>query len=64
VPLIALALVFLSSLLLVGAVMPPGVVARTPVSPTQYARLRQPLALASIAILLPVALVALAAALS
>jgi hypothetical protein len=64
VPLIALALVLLSSLLLVGAVMPPGVVARTPVSPTQYAHLRQPLALASIAILLPVAFVALATALS
>jgi hypothetical protein len=63
-PLIALALVLLSSLLLVGAVMPPGIVARTPVSPMQYARLRQPLALASVAILLPVAFVALAAALS
>jgi hypothetical protein len=63
-PLIALALVLLSSLLLVGALMPPGIVARTPVSPTQYARLRQPLALASIAILLPVSFVAFAAALS
>jgi hypothetical protein len=63
-PLIALALVLLSSLLLVGAVMPPGIVARTPVSPRQYARLRQPLALASIAILLPVAFVAFTAALS
>jgi hypothetical protein len=63
-PLLALALVLLSSLLLVGAVLPPGVVARTPVSPASFARVRQPLALAAIAILLPVAFVALAAALS
>jgi hypothetical protein len=63
-PLIALALVLLSSLLLVGAVLPPGVVARTPVSPARYEGVRQPLALAAIAILLPVAVVALAIALS
>jgi hypothetical protein len=63
-PLIALALVLLSSLLLVGAVLPPGVVARTPVSPAQYEGVRQPLALAAIGILLPVAVVALTIALS
>jgi hypothetical protein len=63
-PLVALALVLLSSLLLVGAVLPPGVVARTPISLTTFARLRQPLALAAIVILLPVAFVTLLAALS
>jgi hypothetical protein len=63
-PLLALALVLLSSLLLVGAVLPPSVVARTPVSPASFAGVRQPLALAAIAILLPVAFVTLAAALS
>jgi hypothetical protein len=63
-PLLALALVFFSSLLLIGAVLPPGVVARTPVSPASFGRVRQPLALAAMAILLPVAVVALAAALS
>jgi hypothetical protein len=63
-PLLALALVLLSSLLLVGAVVPPGAVARTPVSPTSYARAREPLALAAIGILVPVAVVALVVALS
>jgi hypothetical protein len=63
-PLIALALVLLSSLLLVGAVLPPGVVARTPMPPGRYEALREPLALAAICILLPVAVVALAVALS
>jgi hypothetical protein len=63
-PLLALALVLLSSFLLVGAVVPPGVVARTPMSPTSYARVREPLALAAIGILVPVALVALVVALS
>jgi hypothetical protein len=63
-PLVALALVLLSSLLLVGAVLPPGVVARTPISVNTFARLRQPLALAAIVILLPVAFVTLLAALS
>jgi hypothetical protein len=63
-PLLALVLVFFSALLLVGAVLPPGLVARTHVSPASFARLRQPLTLAAIAILLPVAVVALAAALS
>jgi hypothetical protein len=62
-PLLALALVFFSSLLVVGAVLPPGVVARTPVSPVRYEHLREPLALAAIGILLPVAIVALATAL-
>lgn len=63
-PLVALALVLLSSLLLVGAVLPPGVVARTPISLNTFARLRQPLALTAIVILLPVAFVTLLAALS
>lgn len=63
-PLLALALVLLSSLLLVGAVLPAGVVARSPVSPERFAQFRQPLAHSAMAILLPVAFVALAAALS
>jgi hypothetical protein len=63
-PLLALALVLLSSLLLVGAVVPPGAVARTPMSPASYARAREPLALAAIGILVPVAVVALVVALS
>lgn len=63
-PLVALALVLLSSLLLVGAVLPPGVVARTPMRVSTFARLRQPLALAAIVVLLPVAFVTLLAALS
>jgi hypothetical protein len=62
-PLIALALVLLSSLLLVGAVLPPGVVARTSVSRARYDGLRQSFALAAIGILLPVAVIALATAL-
>ena len=62
-PLIALALVLLSSLLLVGAVLPPGVIARTPVSPARYDAFRERLALAAIGILLPVAAVALSVAL-
>jgi hypothetical protein len=63
-PLVALALVLVSSGLLVGAVLPPGVVARTPVSPSSYARAREPLALAALGILVPVAVVALVVALS
>jgi hypothetical protein len=63
-PLIALALVLLSSLLLVGAVVPPGVIARARLSAISYARVRQPLALAAIGILVPVAVVALVVALS
>jgi hypothetical protein len=63
-PVLALSLVLLSSLLLVGALLPPGVIAHTPVSPARFAGIRQRLALAAIAILLPVALVSLAAALS
>jgi hypothetical protein len=61
---VALALVLLSSLLLVGAVLPPEVVARTPMRVSTFARIRQPLALAAIVILLPVAFVTLLAALS
>jgi hypothetical protein len=63
-PLLALGLVLVSSLLLVGAVLPPGVVARTSMSPTNYARAREPLALAALGILVPVAVVALVVALS
>jgi hypothetical protein len=63
-PLIAPALVLLSSLLLVGAVIPPGLVARTPVPPARYDALREPLAPAAIGILVPVAVLALAVALS
>jgi hypothetical protein len=63
-PLVALALVLVSSALLVGAVLPPGVVARTPLSPATYARAREPLALAALGILIPVAVVALVVALS
>jgi hypothetical protein len=63
-PLLAFALVLLSTLLLIGTVLPPGVVARTPVSPTRYESFRQPLVLAAIAILLPVAVVTLVVALS
>jgi hypothetical protein len=63
-PLIALALVLLSSLLIVGAVVPPGLIARTSVSPQRYEALREPLALAAIGVLLPVVVVALAVALA
>lgn len=63
-PLVAMALVLLSSLLLVGAVLPAGVVARSPVSAERFAHFRPPLAHAAIAILLPLVFVALAAALS
>jgi hypothetical protein len=63
-PLLALGLVLLSSLLLVGAVLPPALVSRSPVSPERFAQFRQPLANAAMALLLPVAFVALAAALS
>jgi hypothetical protein len=63
-PLLALALVLFSSLLLLGAVVPPGVIASSRLSPTSYARVRQPLALAAIGILVPVAIVALVVALS
>jgi hypothetical protein len=62
-PLLGLLLVLLSSLLLVGALLPPGVIARTPLSPVRFARMRQPLALAAIAILLSAGVVSLAAAL-
>jgi hypothetical protein len=63
-PLLALGLVLVASLLLVGAVLPPGAVARTPMSPLTYARAREPLALAALGILVPVAVVALVVALS
>lgn len=63
-PLLALTLVLLSSLLLVGALLPPGVIAHTPVSPARFARIRQPLGFAAFAILLSVTVFSLAAALS
>jgi hypothetical protein len=62
-PLLALVLLLVSTLLLTGALLPPGVIARTPLSPVRFARLRQPLALAAIVILIPVAFASLAAAL-
>jgi hypothetical protein len=62
-PLLALVLVLVSSLLLVGALLPPAVIARTPLSPVRFARIRQPLAVAAIAILIPVVFASLAAAL-
>jgi hypothetical protein len=61
---VALGLVLLSSLLLGVSVLPPGVVARTPVSSESFARYRQPLALAAIGILIPVVLFALSTALT
>jgi hypothetical protein len=63
-PSLALSLVLVSSLLLVGALLPAGVLARTPVSPVRYARVRQPLAIAAVAILAPLAITSLAAALT
>jgi transcriptional regulator with XRE-family HTH domain len=53
--LIPLGLALLSSLLLIGAVLPPGVIARAGVSPMSFARYRQPLALAAIGLLVAVA---------
>jgi hypothetical protein len=63
-PLLALLLVLVSSVLLVGALLPTGVIARTPLSPVRFARVRQRLALAAVVILIPVAFASLAAALS
>jgi hypothetical protein len=63
-PAVALSLVFLATLLLVGSLLPPSLVARTPISTAGFARLRQPLALAATGILAPLALVSLAAALA
>jgi hypothetical protein len=62
VPLLTLSLVLLSSLLLVGAALPPGIVARTAVSPATFARYREPLGMAAIGILIPVALFSVLAA--
>jgi transcriptional regulator with XRE-family HTH domain len=64
VPLVTLGLVFLSSLLLLGAALPESVVARTRVSSATFARYREPLALAALGILLPVALFTLGSALT
>lgn len=62
-PSVALSLVLLSSLLLIGALVPPAVLAHTPISPARFARIRQPLALAAVGILIPLAVGSLAAAL-
>jgi hypothetical protein len=62
-PFLALSLVLLSSLLLVGALLPTGLIARTPVSAASFARLRQPLAMAAVGILIPLAVSSLVAAL-
>jgi hypothetical protein len=59
-----LGLALLSSLLLVGAVVPPAVIARTPVSPAGFARHRQPLALAAIGLFVSVAVFTLLDALA
>jgi Helix-turn-helix domain len=56
VPLVTLGLVFLSSLLLVGAALPEGVVARARLSSAGFGRYREPLGLAALGILIPVAL--------
>jgi hypothetical protein len=56
---LALGLVVLSSLLVVLAVLPPRLVARTPVARARYARYREPLALAAIGIFASVTVVAL-----
>jgi transcriptional regulator with XRE-family HTH domain len=56
VPLHTLGLVFLSSLLLFGAALPQGVLARARVSSASFARCREPLGLAALGILVPVAL--------
>jgi hypothetical protein len=63
-PAVALTLVFLASLLIVGSLLPPSVVARTPVPVARFARLRQPLALAAVGILIPLAVLSTAAALA
>jgi transcriptional regulator with XRE-family HTH domain len=55
VPLHTLGLVFLSSLLLVGAALPQGVILRARVSSASFARYREPLGLAALGILVPVA---------
>jgi hypothetical protein len=62
--LLTLVLLVLSSLLLIGAVLPPGVVARGPVPQPTFDRYRQRLALAAIGILAPVTVVALLIALA
>jgi transcriptional regulator with XRE-family HTH domain len=62
--LLPVALVLLSSLLLVGAALPPNLVARTSVPPASFARYRQPLALAGIGILVSVAVFTLLVALT
>lgn len=54
-PIHTLSLVFLSSLLLLGAALPQGVVARARVSSASFARCREPLGLAALGILVPVA---------
>jgi hypothetical protein len=64
VPILTLSLVLLSSLLLVGAALPPGIVARTPMSQATFERYREPLGLAAIGILIPVALLSVLAALT
>jgi hypothetical protein len=62
-PVVALSLVLLSSLLLVGALLPAPVIARMPVSPAFFVRIREPLALAAVGILSALAVVSLVAAL-
>jgi hypothetical protein len=55
VPPHTLGLVFLASLLLLGAALPQGVLARARLSSAAFARYREPLGLAALGILVPVA---------
>jgi hypothetical protein len=55
VPIHTLGLVFLSSLLLFSASLPQSVVARTSLDSARFARYREPLGLAALGILVPVA---------
>jgi transcriptional regulator with XRE-family HTH domain len=64
VPVVTLGLVFISSLLLVAATLPQSVLARGDVSSVRYASYRQPLGLAALGILVPVALFSVLGALS
>jgi transcriptional regulator with XRE-family HTH domain len=64
VPVLTLALVFLASLLLLGAALPQGVVSRAPLSAGGQARYRDSLGLAALGILIPVAAFNLLAALT
>jgi hypothetical protein len=61
---VALGLLLLSSVFLSGSLLPPSIVARSPLAPAALARYRQPLTLAAIGILAPVIVFALLNALT